>query len=952
MPPKRVVQPKQQPSTPPDTVPEELSPNVQYLRTQSKWAAVCQYITTFMPAIGVPDYTVQMLEDDLGDSTFTILPKLMHKMLYTLTLDRRINAETWQIYLRKQHIKRNPDTNPLGSEDEPIEWVSLPIESKLDVLHLVTEWPFSNPTRVRGLMNDDDNYATWRAEPIGYDVKKNAYWFIGGERLWIQRTHALPPRLKKSIPKRRGPRKAAAAEVSAASKKRGRPVKPVLPPPAPQPDQEQDPPVRRSKRAAAAESSSPSKRSKVVGTRVSTRIRGRELEDEWQPIPDEWLENSSPAPSDEGRRGRRSNGTSRKSTGLDDDSDSELTELSDAELPETETRSDEAKTNSEPADAELEAQPAKPEERAAEDAPWPPPDDPNFIEWETLCITLEEWHQVTERFKGSTSMYEKSLYKRLTQDIVPWVTEVWEERDREHQKQLRALRQVEEVVGRKRSSRLAVLQSQKEREDAEAAAKVEAEVKMDRAQRMEHRERLQAEERERREKEREDRKREREIKQIQEEEEELAKAKAEEEAEALAKAIAEGRVSNQNGVGGHAINGGAGRRVRRTKTAPNATAAATNGTASPSDAWELACEVCHKKGWNVDDGKVITACESCGKWQHTECHDQADERIGRQKRNWDAVEFFCKACLRKQSRSRTAIANGHSQPQASGSKAPVHHIPPPQPVTQTVGQHAYIHNGPAKSSYTQYSYNPGHYAPPTNQHGQYINVAATASHNQKPYAPQPAQYPPHYPPYVPTQQQQVQPQPPSAPVSAPYHHQDGQVPNAIHYAPAPVSATSQQHYPSAYPIHRQHVANGNPSTYSPYQSSQNGRPYIASGYAPTPQVVNGVQSQPRPWPGQAYGYGGGVPVTHASSSTSTPITTTYGAYGPPSSPNGSQYNNARVAAVPTAPYPQNSPYAAAQMLAYQAHSPNTVSPQVGPPIGSLPPLAASAGYGNYGGPTV
>lgn len=60
MPPKRVVQPQQQPSTPPDTVPEELSPDVKYLRTQSKWAAVCQYITTFMPAIGVPDYTVQV----------------------------------------------------------------------------------------------------------------------------------------------------------------------------------------------------------------------------------------------------------------------------------------------------------------------------------------------------------------------------------------------------------------------------------------------------------------------------------------------------------------------------------------------------------------------------------------------------------------------------------------------------------------------------------------------------------------------------------------------------------------------------------------------------------------------------------------------------------------------------------------------------------------------------
>lgn len=111
-----------------------------------------------------------------------IIPKMMHKMLYTTTLDRRIkfvtfsqsnlvshslnpppsdSSETWEIYLRKQHIKRNPETNPLGTEEEPIAWSDLPIESKLDVLYQVTEWPFNNPTRVRGLMNDDDNYAYW-----------------------------------------------------------------------------------------------------------------------------------------------------------------------------------------------------------------------------------------------------------------------------------------------------------------------------------------------------------------------------------------------------------------------------------------------------------------------------------------------------------------------------------------------------------------------------------------------------------------------------------------------------------------------------------------------------------------------------------------------------------------------------------------------------------------------
>lgn len=230
-----------------------------------------------------------------------------------------------------------------------------------------------------------------------------------------------------------------------------------------------------------------------------------------------------------------------------------------------------------------------------------------------------------------------------------------------------------------------------------------------------------------------------------------------------------------------------------------------------------------------------------------------------------------------------------------------------------------------------------------------MNGSAAPSHNQKPYA-QAAQYPPHYAPYVPPQQQQVHPQHSPAPVSAPYYHQNGQVSNSIHPAPAPASAsaTSHQQYSPAYPVHQQHMANGTPSTYSPYQSAQNGRPYIASGYAAAPQAVNGAQPLQRPWPGQAYGYGGGLPATHAAPATNTPVATTYGAYVPPPAPNGSQYNNARV----SAPYPQNSPYAAAQMLAYQAHSPSGVPPQAGHSAGSLPPVAASAGYGHYAGPPI
>ncbi len=93
------------------------------------------------------------------------------------------------------------EDEPSKTEDEPQEesrdWLDLPMLDKLDSLHLLTEWQFQNPHRVRQIMKDDDDAANWvraflsplasclhsrlvqRIEPIGYDAKTNAYWLIG-----------------------------------------------------------------------------------------------------------------------------------------------------------------------------------------------------------------------------------------------------------------------------------------------------------------------------------------------------------------------------------------------------------------------------------------------------------------------------------------------------------------------------------------------------------------------------------------------------------------------------------------------------------------------------------------------------------------------------------------------------------------------------------------------------
>lgn len=92
----------------------------------------------------------------------------------------------------------NETADPAGTEQSR-DWIKLSMLEKLDSLHLLTEWQFQNPYRLRQQMKSDDETASWvsiieilvcvlflkyfpmsqRVEPIGYDAKTNAYWLIG-----------------------------------------------------------------------------------------------------------------------------------------------------------------------------------------------------------------------------------------------------------------------------------------------------------------------------------------------------------------------------------------------------------------------------------------------------------------------------------------------------------------------------------------------------------------------------------------------------------------------------------------------------------------------------------------------------------------------------------------------------------------------------------------------------
>lgn len=819
------------PTGPPAVLPHDLAKlaqsdpvwaaNLQLLRRQWKWAAFSQFFYTFASLLAMNDVTLMDIEDDLARGTALFLPRVVQRLLYTLTQDRKITSDTWQVALRKQYIKRDPEADPLGPElklptrdpstapsesapervqegrvaevadsapaisgfmaqdehsqsgqgsvaeesrppdvnpdseakseptdqfsvkkedtaepsqeavDESKDWTELPMLVKLDTLYILTEWQFQNPNRLRTLMKDDDETALWRIEPIGYDAKTNAYWLIGPDRLWIQRVPPKPPKgTKRKRPTNKAssrstankadeqeyesdaqssPKRTRVQTKASSRSSRSRAKRALSPAP--------ETPNGRSARAAKLQAnkkldfqakelaefqrqaaafatgsksssratrqtrsqtdSSPTKLSKraVLGTRTSARLRGAQTvddeDDEWQQIPEEWLNETIPATP---QRNTRNKGKGRVTepeersvavedtpdiempatedlkTGLEsDESVSELTELS-------EYAGDEAGDQDAPADEDaLQDEVAPParqtrstrratvgkrnaavpetigqeldddvveepsaQEVSTEDAVVGLKLPEDLVEWETICVTLHEWEHIAEHFENATHYLEKALYKMLSQNIVPLIVTELKEAERRQKME-------EAIVHRKRSSRIAIKESEKEQAVVAAKKKAEEDEKSARARRQEMRAKKEEQERAKREKAREQRR-------IEREEREKRAREKEERAERRAKGE-EDRHSTMTPVlaGTHS-----------TESIQLSSAPTPTGVQTPN--WVLDCEICHKNGINIDDGSPMVSCGVCKRWQHKQCHDLADQRAGRPRRNWEVQQFYCYSC--------------------------------------------------------------------------------------------------------------------------------------------------------------------------------------------------------------------------------------------------------------------------------------------------------------------
>lgn len=570
---------------------------------------------------------------------------------------------------------------------QQIDWLDLPTVKKLDSLHTLMEWQFHNPNRLRTQMKDDDENAEWHIEPIGYDAKRNAYWLIGADRLWIQRE---PPRQMLKRKRLTNPNASKSSGKKSFNKRQR-----VDPEPEPTPPPITPARASRRRNQAQAQNSSPSgsrgtraaksranqkldaqakdlaefqrqmARSKSTnarlltprrpsGIRMSARLRGNLADDEWQEVPDEWLSPSAHDGTD-GEEKTPPKAKARLKTGLesDEDSVSDLTELSEDD-----------DTNTNERDAQEEADGEEDEEPEAESVPVPdkpngkidvneedeelPPLPEGFIEWETICITLEEWENFPEQFEKATHYAEKSLYKVLTQSIVPAITAELREVEKKKRKE-------EAVVHRKRSSRIAIKESEKEQELLVAKKRAEEDEKMSRARRAEARRQKEEADRIKRENAREQRRKEREAKQA---------------AEPVADTSADAPIDVVSLKPPVSVipPGQMGKFPTLSVPAPvNGSGAASSGSRTPAEDWELDCEVCGRQGINRDDGVPIMCCGRCLKWQHIGCHDQRDVTAGRPKRNWDAEDFICRRC--RVSGSRASSFSSSQLPTPTDLKA-------------------------------------------------------------------------------------------------------------------------------------------------------------------------------------------------------------------------------------------------------------------------------------------
>lgn len=608
----------------------ELHPITRRLRKMWKFAAVCQFLFVFDEAFGMSGFETETLEADFENSESNVVPDLVKRLLYSLTLDRTIDFDNWQHHLRAQYNLRDVESHSrFGTPEQPVEWAQLSLEDKIATLHDLCEWQLMDPERFRKLVKSEEDVTTWRVSPIGWDAHDNAYWLFDDNRIWIQRPELLPERPAKSRPPAKKGSKRARMEAAAA-RRAASASGAENPPSASKPAG-----TKRSRPSDATPSSTPSKRtrSSLADSATSTPSR--------PPTRRATRTSARFAPQADHAVTTPSNGRASRSAAPSYSSDSELSEPPETIQDDTTGNyhvngddDDNVKMN----DAEEEDVKKVTNEKEERQNGMDAKDEDEWVEFEAIVVTRQEWLDFSKRFAKSKDPNEKNLHQFINNEILQPVLEALDELDRQRALELA-------LANRKRSSRIAIKESEREERERDREARARMEEKMALIRKEEAQKRHKEEEEQQAQISRETRLREREERLRARELELETKAIREEEERERKEKQRQDRIRRRQEI---IANGGIPPPSKESTPLLEDSSLAANGTVEEEEEeWELNCEVCGKAAISPpDEDNEIVCCEQCGVWQHLKCWDSFDKHILglKKKRDWESVDFFCSKC--------------------------------------------------------------------------------------------------------------------------------------------------------------------------------------------------------------------------------------------------------------------------------------------------------------------
>ncbi|KND02687.1 uncharacterized protein SPPG_01773 [Spizellomyces punctatus DAOM BR117] len=174
---------------------------LQELRQYWEFAAVCQFLHLFHHALRLSEFSSDELEIHL--TTCPVEEKLIDlhvrllKSLVGPLAARQISTENWQTYLQKEFAKTHAHSDIFA---QGVDYVDLPLRSKVLVLHSLCERQFDNAERFRASLNTEEE-TEWRVEHVGSDAKGNVYWLFDDNRLYKE---APAPTIGKSRNQKKG----------------------------------------------------------------------------------------------------------------------------------------------------------------------------------------------------------------------------------------------------------------------------------------------------------------------------------------------------------------------------------------------------------------------------------------------------------------------------------------------------------------------------------------------------------------------------------------------------------------------------------------------------------------------------------------------------------------------------------------------------------------------------